>query len=55
MVASEAASDSASPPKVEEKKISSISLIRSARPTTAAIGMPLPMLLPNAERSGVTP
>ena len=49
------ASDNVSPPKVPEKKISSIRCIRSARPTMAEIGMPLPMDFPNAARSGVTP
>ena len=45
----------ASPPKVPEKKMSSMRRMYWRRPTTAEMGKPLAMPLPKAARSGVTP
>src|SRR2546425_3164187 len=55
IVARAAASESASPPNVTEKKISSKTSMISRRPTTAASGNPLAIALPKQARSGTTP
>ena len=54
IVALAAARETASPPKVNEKNISSNTDIMSLFPAIADIGYPFPIALPTHVKSGVT-